>query len=315
MEKCKAHVVVDEPDLHEYRDLFTRYAPDLLVTLCEDPVSPPSEVADAEILLTWEPHPNVIKAMPNLKWVQSTGAGVDGILRNANLSPDVILTRTGKMTAAAMAQYVTTFILVTHYCVPFILNNQKAHKWQYFKIPLIKGLRCTILGTGDIGQTIAQSCQDLGLNVVAVNRSGNQVHGIEKVLPVSDLDEVLPHTDLLVVVVPLTSETRGLIDYRKLSLLPQEAVLINVSRGPVIVEKDLVEAMKEGKLRSAVLDVFDQEPLPPDSPLWDMENVVVTPHIAGNFTVDFSTKAFLENLNLYLTGKAMNYIVDYARGY
>lgn len=316
MEKCNTHIVVDEPDRDEYRDFFARYAPDLRVTICEDPASPPTEVMDAEILLTWEPHPHVLKAMPNLKWIHSTGAGVDGILKVAHcFSPHVLLTRTGGMTGATVAQYVVTFILVTHYNIPSMLTNQKQHQWCYFKVPLVAGLRCTILGMGEVGQEIARRCIELGLHVVGVSRSGNLIPAIETVISVSELNRVLPETDILVIAVPLTSETQSLIDKGHLNLLPPSSVLINVSRGSVVVEQDLIDVLQQGKLKAAVLDVFNCEPLPLNSPLWDTQNVIITPHLAGTFTAEFSATAFLKNLERYRLSESMNHTVDYTRGY
>jgi phosphoglycerate dehydrogenase-like enzyme len=308
-------VVVDEPDMHDYKALLAQYAPDLQVTICENPATPPPDIADAEILITWRPHPQVLQGMPNLKWIHSTGAGVEAILQSKHYSPTVILTRTGRMAGRLMAEYVIGFILATTFRIPFVVANQQQRHWQPFKIPAIQGRHCTILGMGEIGREIATLGRAIGLEVTGISRTGREtVEGVTT-YPVVELDRILLATDILVVIVPLTSETEGMLDARRLSLLPKQALLINISRGPVIVEADLIQALQQKTLAAAVLDVFDQEPLPADSPFWSMENVIVTPHIAGPYDPEFCTQVFLENLELYRAGKPMNYVVDYAKGY
>jgi len=315
VDKVGLHVVVDEPDMHDYKALLAQSVPEVTVTICEDPAVPPAEIADAEILLTWRPHPHVLQGMPKLKWIQSTGAGVEAILRSPAFLPTITLTRTGRMAGRLMAEYVIGFILATTFRLPFITANQQQHRWQSFKIPSIQGQRCTVLGMGEIGQEIAILGRALGLEVTGVSRSGAQtVEGIPTVT-VDVLDQVLPLTDILVVVVPLTATTEGMLDGRRLGLLPNSALLINISRGPVIIEADLIQALTNGTIAAAVLDVFDQEPLPSTSPFWDMENVIVTPHIAGPYDPHFCTQVFLENLERYCSGQTLNYIVDPERGY
>ncbi|MDX2215845.1 MAG: D-2-hydroxyacid dehydrogenase [Oculatellaceae cyanobacterium bins.114] len=314
MNKPAIHVVVDEPDMYDYKALLAELAPEVTLTLCEDPAAPPAAIADAEILLTWRPHPHVLQGMPKLKWIHSTGAGVEAILQSDYFSPTVTLTRTGKMAGRLMAEYVLGFILATTFRLPFVAANQQHHRWQPFKIHPVQGKSCTILGMGEIGQEIAALCQAIALNVTGINRTGSSTIESIPTYSIEFLDQVLPVTDILVVVVPLTPETEGMLDARRLNLLPDQALIINVSRGPVIVEADLIQVLKERSL-TAVLDVFNQEPLPPDSPFWDMDNVIVTPHIAGPYDPEFCTQVFLDNLERYRLGQKMNYVVDYAKGY
>jgi glyoxylate/hydroxypyruvate reductase A len=308
------HIVVDEPDMHHYQVLLAEQVPEVKVTICEEPASPPSGIADADVLLTWRPHPHVIKALPNLKWIHSTGAGVEAILRNSSLPSDVTITRTATMCGPLMAQYVITFILAWLFRLPLLQENQQQRRWQQFNAPLASNFTCTVLGMGDIGQEIAQKCQSIGLKVTGISRSGNSVPGFE-VLPVSQLEQVLPRTNILVVVLPLTAETEGLLDYQRLSLMPSNSLIVNVARGPIIVEADLIRALQNGTLAGAVLDVFDQEPLPVDSAFWEMKNVMITPHIAGPYDPAATTKVFLENLQRYRIGEPMHYVVDRSREY
>jgi glyoxylate/hydroxypyruvate reductase len=308
-------VVVDEPDMEEYRALFAEQAPNVRLILCEDPAHPPSEIADAEILLTWRPHPVVLQGMPRLKWVHSTGAGVEAILRSPHFSPTITLTRTGNMAGRLMAEYVVGFLLAMNFQMPLLLKNQMQHHWQRFNISTIQGMRCTVLGLGEIGGAIAQMCQGIGMKVVGVSRTGGDTAAEIPDYPLSQLDALLPDTDLLVVVVPLTSDTEGMIDARRLNLLPENALVMNISRGPVIVQQDLIEVLQKRSIGGAVLDVFDQEPLETHSPFWDLPNVIVTPHIAGPYDVTFCAQSFLQNLERYLSGQKLNYVVNYEQGY
>src|SRR5262249_42082466 len=132
-----------------------------------------------------------------------------------------------------------------------------------------------------IGSEVGRTLKAAGLKVIGVSRTAQATDGIDEVHPISDLDAVLPRADYLILVVPLTSETRGLIDARRLALLPRHAVLVNICRGAVTLEADVIDALRSGRLRHAVLDVFEKEPLPPDSPFWDLDNVIITPHISG----------------------------------
>jgi phosphoglycerate dehydrogenase-like enzyme len=314
VDKSEISVVVDEPDMYDYKALIAQAMPDVAVTLCEKPSAPPAAIADAEILLTWRPHPHVLKGMPKLKWIHSTGAGVEAILKSDYFSPTVTVTRTGKMAGRLMAEYVLSFIMATTFRMPFVLANQQQHRWQPFKISPIQGKACTVLGMGEIGQEIATLCRSIGLDVTGISRTGNPTVAGIPTYSVEALDHVLTTTDILVVVIPLTDATQGMLDAHRLSLLPDRALLINVSRGPVIVEADLIHALRTRPI-TAVLDVFDQEPIPLDSPFWDMENVFVTPHIAGPYDPEFCTQVFLDNLERYRLGQPMNYVVDCTKGY
>jgi phosphoglycerate dehydrogenase-like enzyme len=314
VDRSKISIVVDEPDMYDYQALIAEAMPEVTVTLCENPSAPPDAIADAEILLTWRPHPHVLKGMPKLKWIHSTGAGVEAILKSNYFSPTVTVTRTGKMAGRLMAEYVLSFIMATTFRIPFLVANQQQHCWQPFKISAVQGKSCTVLGMGEIGQEIASLCQAIGLKVTGLSRTGRPTLAGIPTCSVEALDQVLPSTDILVVVVPLTDKTHGMLDAHRLSLLPDHALLINVSRGPVIVEADLIHALKTRPF-TAVLDVFDQEPIPPDSPFWGMENVIITPHIAGPYDPNFCTQVFLENLERYRLGQPMNYVVDRVKGY
>jgi glyoxylate/hydroxypyruvate reductase len=172
-----------------------------------------------------------------------------------------------------------------------------------------------VVGLGSIGSEVARTLKAHGLTVIGVSRTGQPVGGLDEVHTVDQLDGVLPRADYLILVVPLTPETRGLIDGSRLSLLPKDAVLVNICRGAVVRESELIETLESGHLRFAVLDVFEQEPLPQDSPLWSMENVIVTPHMSGPDDVPVNAARFLENYRRFQAGQPLEGQIDFERGY
>jgi len=197
-----------------------------------------------------------------------------------------------------------------------------AREWvRDLPIRSIRGSRVTLLGAGDIGREAATRLRSFGpARIVAVNRSGRDAGDwFDQTLPVSALDDILPGTDLLVMSLPGTPESRGIMDGRRLSLLPKDAFLINVGRGNAIDEAALVGLMNGGHLAGAALDVFNAEPLPADSPLWDCPRMLITTHVAGNmtleYTVDRIVNMFIEDFGRYCEGKPLLRLVDREKGY
>jgi phosphoglycerate dehydrogenase-like enzyme len=184
----------------------------------------------------------------------------------------------------------------------------------------IHGSRITLLGTGDIGQEAAVRLRSFDpACLVGVNRSGKNPQGLfDRVLPQEQLDIALPETDILVISLPGTKETYHMLDARRLRLLPDQALVINVGRGSVIDQKALEKELRAGRLRAA-LDVFEQEPLPADDPLWDCPNLLIAPHVAGNMTLPYTkdriVELFLEDFENYCAGKPLARLVDLKKGY
>ena len=182
-------------------------------------------------------------------------------------------------------------------------------------LPQLRGSTAVVVGLGSIGSEVARTLKAHGLNVIGVSRSGAPVDGVEEVHTIDNLDAVLPRAEYLILVVPLTAETRGMIDARRLAMLPQGAVLVNICRGAVVVQDDLIATLQSGGLRAAVLDVFEKEPLPQDSPFWEMENVIVTPHMSGPDDTPINAARFLENYRRLQAGEPLAGQVEFTRGY
>jgi len=172
-----------------------------------------------------------------------------------------------------------------------------------------------VIGLGDIGARIARSGRALGMRAIGVSRTGRPVTGVSRVYRTRALTAALAEADFVVLTVPLSPATRGLLDAAALAAMKPSAWLINVARGPIVDEDAMVEALRAGRIAGAILDVFDIEPLPPTHPLWTLPNVVITPHISGPSTPREIAPLFADNLRRYLAGRPLRHVVDRRRGY
>jgi phosphoglycerate dehydrogenase-like enzyme len=172
-----------------------------------------------------------------------------------------------------------------------------------------------VIGTGSIGSDTARSLKFFKIEVIGVNRTGRAVNGFDRIFPIKEIDAAITLADYLIIAVPLTSETKGMIDLGRTEKMKKDALLCNIARGSVVVEKDLIEALDKGRIRRAVLDVFEREPLPAESPLWAHPRVTITPHIAGVSDVELVAEEFMENYKKYIKGETLLNIVDKDRQY
>ena len=200
-----------------------------------------------------------------------------------------------------------------------MLTRWKAERhWELFCARQLAGSNMTLIGLGKVGSRIADLSAALGIEVTGHRRShGKPPHGVVRVVDSAGLDAALPHTDLLVIAAPDTPETANLIDSRRLGLLPERAVIVNVGRGSLIDEPVMIEMLRSGRLRGAALDVFAKEPLPADSPLWNLDNVIICPHSASTVMQenDRLVDLFIENLHRYLDRRPLANEFDHARRY
>ena len=252
-----------------------------------------------------------VDAAAKLRWLQVTSAGADLPMYQPSLERGVRVTTSSGSNAEPIAHTAIAAILNLSRGMLHWARAQREHRWA----PLrgadqprdLPGQTAVIVGTGPIGKGIARVLRVLGVQTVGVRRSRIATEHFDRVITFEDIDRVLPHADWLVIACPLTETTRGLIDERRIALLPRRAHLLNVARGEIVEEPALIDALTQGRLAGAFLDVFAVEPLPPESPLWEMENVIVTPHNSsaslGNYgRVD---EIFLRNLERYLHGQPL----------
>lgn len=231
----------------------------------------------------------VARYSPRLRLVHSTGAGVDRYLPLDWLPPGAVFTNSSGIHADKAREFVTWALPALHAGLPRFAQAQREWRWDRRLTGLIAGKHVVVVGLGRLGGAVADAARGLGLRVTAVTRSG-QPSPMIRVLPIAQLDEVLPSADFLVLACPLTPATRGLIDARAIARLPSTASIVNIARGPVVDTAVLCTALGQDRLAGALLDVFDVEPLPKDSAIWDTPGLLVTPHISCD-TPDYISRS------------------------
>jgi phosphoglycerate dehydrogenase-like enzyme len=254
---------------------------------------------------------SIVDEVPNIKWIQLVSAGADHRHYKPAMARGVRVTTSAGTNAEPVALTAVTGLMMLARGFPHWIRAQQRHEWSPHRGAIapsdLRGQTAVIVGTGYIGTLIAQALKGFGVRTIGVRRRAAPAEHFDTVLPLAGLDFLLPTCDWLVLACPLTPETRGLMDMRRFALLPRHAGFINISRGAVVDEAALIDALANGRLKGAHLDVFAVEPLPAESPLWSLSNVIITPHDAtasvGNYAR--GVELFLRNLEAYLHGGAL----------
>lgn len=280
------------------------------------------ELAEAlpgsDVLLTWDFTSDAVRQVwsdeltRELRWVHTASAGVDRVAFPELLASPVTLTNSRGVFDRPMAEFVLGAVVAFAKDTPRSLALQRERTWRHRETETVAGKVVTVVGSGPIGHAIAHLLAAVGTTVRLVGRrAADGVHAFD------ELPGLLPDTDHLVLAAPLTDATRGMLHTGTIALLPERARVINVGRGPLIVQDDLVEALRGGRIAGAALDVFEVEPLPADSPLWAMENVLISPHMSGDVVgwKDMLVELFVDNLTRYRDGRELRNVVDKERGY
>jgi len=301
----------------------TRYAdligaadlPQLKLVTATDAGSAQAVVGDCNIILGDPPLVSgVLAAAGQLEWVQSSWAGVDQLCR-PGLRDDYLLTNAKGMFGALIGEYVMTYLFAFERQLFRMRNNQSRKLWQPLAYRPAKEVKLGIIGLGSIGRQLAVTARFFGIHVTGLNRSGKPCEEVEKVHVADDLAGFLAPLDYVVLTLPATPQTRHFINADALKLMKPSAVLMNVGRGNSINETDLVHALREGVISGAVLDVFESEPLPEESPLWTLPNVFITPHTSAISFPDEIAGVFIENYRRFLRQEPLQYAVDFEFGY
>ena len=256
----------------------------------------------------------ILECAKRLQWVQSTFAGVEALLEPGKRT-DYILTGVKAVFGPLMSEYVFAYILALERNVLKVYENQQRKTWQNIQYKSLRGRLLGICGLGSIGRYIAQTAKHFGMKVWGYKRSYEKVPGIDRIFTKLDFKEFLSNPDYIVIILPITPDTLHLIDYDTIKVMKSSAVLINVGRGSVVSESALVRALEEKLIRGAVLDVFEEEPLPEESRLWVLPNVLITPHNSGLSFPEDIVKIFAENYRRFVDNKPLKYMVDFDRGY
>ena len=302
-------VLEDFPDLQGKLDYFVDWDIDNFT----------SSIADADVLLTWDlPMENLSQVAPNLKWIHCIGAGVEHMLPMDWLPEHVTLTNNKGVHAAKAGEFGLMAVLMLHSKIPAIMTNQQKSVFESLYSSPIAGKTLVVLGTGSLGGAAAKKVQQLGVYVVGVNRSGRLVDGCDEVVTTAELDSVLPHADYMLIATPDTPDTRGLMDRRRLDLMKPSAGIINIGREAVMDYDALCDKLEEGSLASAILDVFDPEPIDENSHLWGVKNLIITPHVSaddGDAYVPMTLGLFFRNMRLFLDDKPLLNPIQPTLGY
>jgi phosphoglycerate dehydrogenase-like enzyme len=263
------------------------------------------------------PRDELAARAPNLKWIQTTGAGIESLLPLDWLPEQTVLTNNSGAHGAKAEDSCAMALLMINCRLPQVTTNQRNHIWQQIYSTPIVGKTVVIIGFGELGKAAGRAAKKLGLHIIAISRSGKKAASAHEVYSVSRLDRVLPKADFVIVTTPLTPQTRGLLNAKRLNLLPPHAGVINIGRAPVIDYEALCSKLKAGELSGAVLDVYDQEPLPSTSQIWGVPNLVILPHISCDDPryIDQLFDRWFINFERYITGKPLRNIVDRKLGY
>lgn len=259
-----------------------------------------------------------ILEQPTLRWIHSVSAGVDHAIGGSLTAHPAILTNARGIFDGPIAEMVLGYMLMATKKMPIFMEQQRKHLWQRHNLREMQGLSVGIVGLGSIGSEIARRCHAFDMRLLATRRHP-ELGGehIDQMLPQSKLDVLLENSDFVVLATPLTPETRGMIGREQLLKMRPSAWLVNIARGPIVVEEALVHALKEKWIAGATLDVFSEEPLPANSPLWDFSNVIITPHNSWStpHLKEREATLFLDNLQRYLRDQKLLNVVNKKKGY
>jgi phosphoglycerate dehydrogenase-like enzyme len=309
----------------ERRAAWRQRFPQLDVVSVENDADLPAALADADIFVGWRLPPEHFGGAPRLRWIHSASAGIEESLYPALLASEVVLTNSTGLHAICIPEHVIGQMLVLARNFHEAVRLQARGEWNRFAVIAhqggvreLYGSHLAILGAGPIGANLARMAAALGMRVRILRRDASRaVEHAEAVLPPSQLHALLGWADFVVLAVPLTDETRGLIGAAELRAMRSSAYLINVARGEVVDEAELVRCLRCGAIAGAALDVFNEEPLPPDHPLWALPNAVLTPHISGYTATYFDRMLalFEDNLGRFFSGAPLRNVVDKRLGY
>lgn len=294
------------------RDEFAKILPHLTVVLVEEAL----EKKSVRYLLTWDQPEDIKTAWPSLEIIFVLGAGADHF-KLSEIPPDVQVVRlVSKEHAAMMQEYVTLSVLALHRDIPEYINQQHQKIWRQVPAPpLPSDRRIGVMGLGNLGKAVLKRLAPFGFSLSGWARRQHNIDGVTTFYGTDGLELFLKQVDILICLLPLTKTTKGILNYKLFSTLPQGSALIHVGRGQHLNHQDLIRALESEQLRAAVIDVTEPEPLPEDHPLWSIPRVILTPHIACITRIEACIPAISENIKRHQKGKTLNGVVDSNHGY
>jgi glyoxylate/hydroxypyruvate reductase A len=302
----------DSDRFEPWRDALTAAIPDLEIRNWDAPGDP----AEIDFALVWLPPQGALRRFPNLKAILNLGAGVDALLKDPDLPPGVPIVRmVDDDLAKCMAEYVLLHVLRYHREQPALDAQQREKRWHNIASPAASFRRVGVMGLGAMGGEAARHLLAVGFDVASWTRSAKAMPGVESFHGADGLTRFLARTEILACVLPLTPETRGILNNDLFRRLPRGAYLINAGRGGHQVAADILAALDDGQLGGATLDVFGTEPLPPESPFWTHPKVTVTPHNASVTNPRSAVRHVVESIRRARAGEPLRHVVDPKVGY
>jgi len=303
---------------NRHKDAIAAVMPGITVTVSD--VEHAGElIAETDILVAWgwtDIRPLYLAA-PRLKWVHALSAGVEGLICPEIQASDIILTNSKGIHGIPVSEHVFSLMLAFTRGLNLLIRRQLDKKWERVTTDEIHEKTIGIVGLGSIGREIAKKAKGLGMEVVATKQEMTTEIFVDKLYKPEQLHEMLAVCDFVVVALPLTEKTAGLFTLEEFKAMKPTAYFFNIARGAIVREAALAKALQLGIIKGAGLDVFEAEPLPADSPLWSMDNVIITPHLAAISPcyLDRAVKLFVDNLTRYTQNREMFNIVDKKKGY
>ena len=301
--------IVNLLPLHEGEaEEFQAIAPDAVHVYARSGTVTPEQIAAATVVFGW-PRPEMMKGAASLKWFQTMWAGTEEY--SGFLPQGALFTSSSGSNSRSVAEHMLTSLLAVCRRLPAYLDSQRSHVWKdEGPMKTILGGTVLVAGAGHVGSDFAKLCQGLGAKTIGLKRTvSGPVEGFDQVQAMDQLDALLPQADVVALALPHSPQTAGLMDARRIALMKDDAVLISAGRGSVLDQEALAAAMRGGKLWGAALDVATPEPLPSESPLWDVPNLLLTPHVAGGMRLEITRRRCVEmaqeNLRRYLAGEAL----------
>lgn len=305
-------IIYEAENLEIFTNELKRSIPELDIQIWPE-VSNPEKI---DAVLTWKPPLGVMNKFPNLKAIISFGVGVEQILRDPSIPENVPIVRIVEPgLTSRMTEYILLAVLRFHRQAFAYQRLQQERSWQPLPLPETNTCKIGILGMGILGKDAAAKLSYLGFPVRGWSRTPKNIDGIECFHGREQLKSCLSECKILVCLLPLTPETKGILNHETFSALPKGSYLINLARGQHLVEKDLLTALDSGQLSGACLDVFDKEPLPANHPFWLHSQITITPHVATQTDSEYWTKSIVETINDVRAGVTLKNVVNRQQGY
>ncbi|EHR01058.1 D-2-hydroxyacid dehydrogenase [Bradyrhizobium sp. WSM471] len=311
-------IVLCHPDAELYARLVADRFPQVRTIIAPSPDQLARCINEADALLASSLPVDLFEHAKKLRWIQCPFAGVDSIMPFRETIGEITITNARGIHGDIIADYVMAGVTMLHWDFRKLLRDQAERRWSPRFVAPLAEKTLGVVGLGSIGATIGRRAKSAGMTVVGSKRDASvPVDGVDRLFASGALDEMLPLCDFVVLAVPATATTAALIGAAEIARMRRNAFLINIARGQVVVEAELIQALKAGTIAGALLDVFQREPLPQESPLWDMPNVIATPHVSGSATnyPERVFSIFADNIERFLRGQSLTNVVDLGRGY